>query len=79
MEFHRRTVRETNLNNKNIVIDPISGRPMLGKNLDKELNNVSLKDRKNNNFETQDRVREFLKQKRANEESYGAIEKPRYF
>lgn len=77
MEFKRRTLNDSSLNNKNIVIDPISGRPMLGKNLDKELNNISLKDRKDSNFESQDRVKEFLKFKRNNDESYGAVENPR--
>ena len=56
------------------MIDPISGRPMLGKNLDKDLSNISLKDRRNTKFEVGDRVREFLKSKKANDEDSG-----RYF
>jgi hypothetical protein len=58
-----------NVNSRNIVIDPISGKPMLGKNLDKSLSNTSLKDRSDFSF-GEDRVRTFLKQRKMTNETY---------
>ena len=69
MSYSRRKFNNSEVSDKNIVIDPISGRPILGKNLDKSLNNLSLNDRKNTKFDVGDRVREFLKVKRSNEEN----------
>lgn len=57
------------VNNRNIVIDPISGQPMMGKNLDRSLNNSSLKDRSDISF-GEDRVRKFLKQRQLTNEDY---------
>jgi hypothetical protein len=56
------------ISNKSIVIDPISGKVMLGKNIDRGLWSSSLKDRMATNFDKSDRVREFLKQKRTAKE-----------
>lgn len=52
------------INNKNIVIDPISGKAMLGKNLDRNLSSNSLRDRRSSGYE-QDRVRQFIKQRKS--------------
>lgn len=48
------------ISSKNIVIDPISGQPMLGKNLDRGLNMNSLKDRRSTNIGPEERVKKFL-------------------
>ena len=59
------------VSSKNIVINPISGRTMLGKNLDnKQLNISSLRDRHSSQYPIGDRVKMYLKENRNSSERY---------